>query len=479
MRLKTVPKSLLKDKDIKFGTSGLRGLVKDFDDFLVTSFTISFLTYLKDSGFKFKRVVVGKDLRASSPRILNAVLHGIRQLDLTPINGGDCPTPALGYYCSTHRCPGIMVTGSHIPEDRNGLKFFKLDGEINKSDEQGILNKAVTLDLAGFNKSGTLKVQESNKKDPKVLLEYRNRYTRVFGEDFLSGLRVGIYKHSCVGANIFFDILKELGASPVAFGKSDRFMAIDTEDLNKEALATVRGWLNLNEVDCVISADGDADRPLVFTSKGDPLPGDYLGRLSLIFTGAKIAVCPITVNSQLENYGLTSSIAQYEVIRTKIGSPYVIQEMLSAPQDKNTVGFEANGGVIHRDELIYPLGSLKPLLTRDSLLPILSYLFFLKSTKIEKPWYDLGSVNASGMLRGINPSKINKLLSCSELLDTYGGSENRLDGLRLTLPDNTIIHFRLSGNAPELRVYVEAKDEFSSLLLLQKAINYLKSKDIF
>ncbi|EYB47298.1 hypothetical protein BU65_24160 [Escherichia coli] len=35
--------------------------------------------------------------------------------------------------------PGIMVTGSHIPYDRNGLKFYTPEGEITKADEQEIL----------------------------------------------------------------------------------------------------------------------------------------------------------------------------------------------------------------------------------------------------------------------------------------------------------------------------------------------------
>ncbi len=38
-----------------------------------------------------------------------------------------------------------MVTGSHIPFDRNGLKFYRPDGEISKLDEEAILNVVVAF----------------------------------------------------------------------------------------------------------------------------------------------------------------------------------------------------------------------------------------------------------------------------------------------------------------------------------------------
>ncbi|MEA7188015.1 hypothetical protein ONJ45_27985, partial [Salmonella enterica subsp. enterica serovar Virginia] len=45
-------------------------------------------------------------------------------------------TPALAHQSISDKVPAIMVTGSHIPFDRNGLKFYRPDGEITK--EKGI-----------------------------------------------------------------------------------------------------------------------------------------------------------------------------------------------------------------------------------------------------------------------------------------------------------------------------------------------------
>jgi phosphomannomutase len=74
------------------------------------------------------------------------VTQAIRDAGLSVVNCGKVPTPALAYYAqredaatSKRRMPGIMVTGSHVPADRNGIKFYKQTGEVLKSDEAGIL----------------------------------------------------------------------------------------------------------------------------------------------------------------------------------------------------------------------------------------------------------------------------------------------------------------------------------------------------
>ena len=47
-----------------------------------------------------------------------------------------------------------MVTGSHIPDDRNGIKFNKCAGEVLKADEKGMSSQVVNLDDALFGADG-------------------------------------------------------------------------------------------------------------------------------------------------------------------------------------------------------------------------------------------------------------------------------------------------------------------------------------
>ncbi len=124
---------------LKFGTSGLRGLVTEMTDEVCAAHAAAFLRHLRRSGGRFDAVLVGEDLRPSSPRIAAACRRAIRGEGAAAIACGVVPTPALALEAARRGVPAIMVTGSHIPFDRNGLKFYRPDGEITKTDEAGLI----------------------------------------------------------------------------------------------------------------------------------------------------------------------------------------------------------------------------------------------------------------------------------------------------------------------------------------------------
>lgn len=63
---------------------------------------------------------------------------------MRPINLGAIPTPALTCFAIQKEKGSIMVTGSHIPFDRNGYKLNTSKGELLKTDERPI-NDAVQV----------------------------------------------------------------------------------------------------------------------------------------------------------------------------------------------------------------------------------------------------------------------------------------------------------------------------------------------
>ena len=96
------------------------------------------------------------------------------------------------------------------------------------------------------------------------------------------------------------------------------------------------------------------------------LRGDIVGRLCARAVAADVVVTPVSSNTVLELSG-----AVPKVVRTRIGSPYVIRAMMDAAKadaSARVCGYEANGG--------YLLGSavddLAPLPTRDALLPLIA-----------------------------------------------------------------------------------------------------------
>ena len=115
---------------VAFGTSGARGLVADMTDALCYAYASAFLQTVATGA---STVVLGHDLRPSSPRMAAACAAAMAAHDARVAYAGALPTPALAFYAAQLGAPALVITGSHIPFDRNGIKFYRADGEINKS----------------------------------------------------------------------------------------------------------------------------------------------------------------------------------------------------------------------------------------------------------------------------------------------------------------------------------------------------------
>ena len=119
----------------KFGTSGLRGLVTELTPALVADYTVAFLAACPVGTGLF----VARDLRASSYALAEVVIAAALAEGISVTDCGAVPTPALAMASMAAGAAAVMVTGSHIPADRNGLKFYVPQGEIGKTDEAAIL----------------------------------------------------------------------------------------------------------------------------------------------------------------------------------------------------------------------------------------------------------------------------------------------------------------------------------------------------
>ena len=82
------------------------------------------------------------DLRPTSPLLAQAIVRAAVDAGMRPVNLGRIPTPALTSFAIARGKGSIMVTGSHIPFDRNGYKTNTARGELLKQHEEPI-NRAV------------------------------------------------------------------------------------------------------------------------------------------------------------------------------------------------------------------------------------------------------------------------------------------------------------------------------------------------
>ncbi|MFD1344848.1 phosphomannomutase, partial [Litorisediminicola beolgyonensis] len=195
---------------------------------------------------------------------------------------------------------------------------------------------------------------------------YRDRYLRAWGPGALGGLRVGLYQHSSVARDLLGEILAGLGAEVILLARSETFIPVDTEAVDPETRALLRDWCAEHRLDALVSTDGDADRPMLVCETGALIPGDGLGAMTARALGADTVVTPVNSNTQADAMGFD------RVIRTRIGSPFVIAGMEEA--GGRVVGYEANGGTLLGFDAEGPAGPLPRLATRDAVLPILAPL---------------------------------------------------------------------------------------------------------
>jgi phosphomannomutase len=408
--------------------------------------------------------------------------------------------------------PAIMVTGSHIPFDRNGLKLTRPTGEVMKADEQPILAAVAEARRAEyerpfeqsiFDEAGMLRPESRvaiPETDPQASEDYVRRYTNAFPGGALSGKKVLVWEHSAVGRELLSRILAELGAQVVAAGRSETFVPVDTEAVNESMLRSLQALVDANggaSLSAVVSTDGDGDRPLVLAVDAGRvafIPGDLLGILAAKFLGVRHVAVPISCNDAVDEFCRAAGI---QLAKTRIGSPHVIAALRES-------GWEGNGGFFTAAAIAVPGGgSLAPLLTRDALLPILCALassldrgFLPKRFGRSMVLRDFPMNAAREIMRWLRPSDPSIVEaafapaglslrradgtettpeSTDPLVEEIGGiragigryyipadgftevqSINWLDGVRVRFTSGDVVHLRPSGNAPEMRYYTNA-----------------------
>ena len=566
----------------RFGTSGVRALVKDLTDLEVFSLTLGAIRYLTSTG-KLQahdlpslqlQIPLAGDLRPSTDRLLRATARAILDAGHGVDYLGKLPTPALTFYALQQRIASFMITGSHIPANRNGQKANRCDGEVMKSDEQGIVAAVEAVRQEAYNRSfkaspfdehGMLKAERLPELPPvnsKAEQLYVERYRNVFPQDGLKGQRIVFYQYAAVGRDLLPVILRNAGAEVIPAGRSDEFVPIDTEAISQQHLRMLLA-LALEErkqhgrIDAVVSTDGDSDRPLVvgveekpplrritdlagggiaflkavltgqspkaarelFAHHAAPItlrffPGDLLGIVVADYLKADAVSIPISANPAVDDWFEQKS---RPVRKTRIGSPYVIQAMQEALREgyRRVVSWEANGGFLLGSDIDLNGSTLKALPSRDAILPILcalhaaaeqsltlSELFdtlpkwfgaagliddfpqessravleYFRPTEGQVHWTEYGAEEV--VLRDVDQAIIarwpnddprtEKIRQKRETLEKLFSADkgfgqltriNTQDGIRCYFSNDNIAHIRPSGNAPQLRIYAQARTQ--------------------
>jgi len=487
---------LMAQSGVKFGTSGARGLSDHMTDHICYAYTRGFLQYLQKSGQDIgsgRKVAIAGDLRSSTDRIMQAVGNAAVDMQYEVINCGKIPSPAIALYGLEKQIPTVMVTGSHIPDDRNGIKFNTATGEILKDDETGIKQQQIIIDDDLFDKHGRFlrrtSLDEWTVNDDAAEI-YVQRYLNVFSSTALSGKKIGLYQHSAVGRDILFNIFTSLGAEVTKLGFSEQFIPVDTEAIREEDVRLAKEWARQYSFDAIISTDGDSDRPLISDEKGMWLRGDISGILCAHFLGADSINIPVSCNSAAEKCGFFK-----EVRRTRIGSPYVIASMKDAVNAgfEVVVGYEANGGFLTASAIKANGRTLRALPTRDAVIVQIGIMMLAESVGkiVSKLVADLPArFTTSDRLKNFPLEESSAILKRFSSGDVCRDNENieavfgslcgkvasvdYTDGVCINFENSEVVHLRPSGNAPEFRCYNEAGSQQRVKEMNKACINMLE-----
>ena len=496
-----------------FGTSGRRGKVVDLTQLEIYLNALAELEYLQslspaDGGIKGgDPFYFAYDLRPSSSEFVSqeqgrgelaqAIVAAVGDAGMQAVNLGRIPTPALASFALSRNKGSIMVTGSHIPFERNGYKTNSSRGELLKEQEAPINEQVKQVrkrlyeqpwDQSSFDERGMLKTghQALPAEHGDARAAYIERFTDFFAGSSLNGKRILVYQHSAVGRDLLVEILERLGAQVVKGGRSETFVPIDTENIDAAQLGVIQALADEatakgGPLHAVVSTDGDSDRPLVLgvdpvTRRVQFFGGDLLGMVVAEYLQADAVVLPISCNDAIDRGKLAPVVEP----KTRIGSPFVIAGMEAALKKgkKRVCGWEANGGFLTGSPITRNGATLQPLPTRDAGLPILGALFAAEQNGLSlidlfarlpkrfsraallKQFPRATALKIVGRFSPPSPEAAIKKDLAQFFTPALGFADiNRVDytdGVRILFANGEVAHVRPSGNADELRIYAVA-----------------------
>ncbi len=279
-------------------------------DEAVRAISSAFVKWLSNkSGKTAFKIAVGNDSRISAQRILNCVKEGILSSGSDLVYTGLSSTPSMFILLkkSDMRCDAsVMITASHLPYDRNGLKFFTPDGGLDSPDIDEILSIADSGDFL----SGSGNYSEKQFMDEYSDLLVDTVRKSCLSDTPLKGKRIIVDAGNGAGGFFTEKVLKPLGAdtSGSQFLEPDGYFPNhipNPED--KNAIDSLAKAVHKYGADLGIIFDTDVDRAGAVDASGKEINRNRLiAMLSAILLKDKKGVI---VTDSVTSDGLNSFIA--------------------------------------------------------------------------------------------------------------------------------------------------------------------------
>lgn len=381
-------------------------------------------------GSLYNNVLIGRDTRTSGSTLLHGAMSGILAAGAHCSDAGILPTPTLAF-ATRDFLAGVMITASHNPPQYNGIKLINPDGSAFSISQQRQIEDIV---------NGTVlsNIQWNRMQCGEIYSTANEKHITRIMQDFKGSLKLRVAVDCGCGAAYYItpELLARMGCDvkDISCFPSGTFPR-DAEPIETN-LSDLMRTVRETGADLGIAHDGDADRMMAVDDLGRFIPGDKLLVILAQASGSKKIVTTLDTSMTIESTHL-------EVKRTKVGDPYVSEEL------KNGGGFggEPSG------TWVFPKISLCP----DGIYAAAQICAVASRQKLSKL---VDSIPSYPLIRGNVSSDGVKMTELKQNLIAELNPESCdiIDGIKLNFENGWLL-IRPSGTEPKIRITAEATTE--------------------
>ena len=393
-----------------------------------------------------KSVVIGRDVRKSSPELSEAISKGLNDAGCDVFDLGLCGTEMI--YFGTpflNADGGIMITASHNPPEYNGLKFVK-KGSVPMGYDSGL--KEIEKMILN-NDLGEISNRKGKVYQKDIMKDFISKVTKFFDAKKIQPYKVVVNAgNGCVGPAL--DALEKY--LPVKMIKifpepDSNFPNGVPNPLLPENRQSTIDAIKKHGADLGVAWDGDYDRCFFFDEKANFIEGYYIVGLlakSILKTnpGEKIVHDPRLIWNTIE----IVKKAGGQAVVSQSGHAFIKQKM----REVNAIyGGEMSAHHYFRDNFYSDSG----------LIPFVLILQLMSDEKAKLSELLGAMIRLYPCSGEINSTVSNPAEKIREIKKRYtGGNTDELDGLSVEYP-NWRFNIRMSNTEPLLRLNVESKND--------------------
>ncbi len=451
--------------DKLFGTTGVRKVYgKEFDLEMALNLGKALGTYVKSG-----TVIIARDARTTGLMVADTLAAGIMSTGVNVVRGGIIPTPSLAFATMKHGFKtGLMVTASHNPPEYTGVKFWSgssmgyTPAEEKKLEE---IYETKKFNVASWDALGKETVLENIVNDhiDEILEKCDTELIRT------KSFRVIVDPGNGAACVLTPYLMQRLNCEVVTInGQLDgQFLGRPSEP-EEETLGDLIRMTEKTGAALGIAHDGDADRVVFVTEKGEVIRGDrtiaLLAQQALKNSKEKTVVTTVDSSLVLDK---TVEKSGGKIIRTPVGD---IQVAIKVEESEGVMGGEACGVFIFPEIHLAP----EPFLATCKILELLAQsgksfgelIAQIPQYPLLKSKLNCPNDKKQAVMDSLATTLPDKMKDTVEVLT--------VDGLGISLKQGWVL-VRPSGTEPVIRITCESPDEDTTRQILQTAEDVVKT----